>query len=178
MFGYVPQSQLDEEHRLRIEAQTVSIRESRLAMERLDTIQEYRELHQLAVSANDQLRIDHQAAMQNLLELHARQMSELLQHIAPLAPSNPFIDTDPLSPITAEEIMQTPVSGKRAMEIRDLAAAAARQREMSEADRKAQKRRWELIQTDEEKRANLMDFDSTLGISQPKPAESALNGIS
>lgn len=116
--------------------------------------------------------------LSNLLQEQARRYAEsqlaLLEHVVPLKPENTFSPDNPeLAQMSYDEIMAQPVATRQAMFLRKEAALRARERDMNESERKSAKERREHIVTDEEKRTNMGDFDSTLGIYQEPVAERA-----
>jgi hypothetical protein len=89
----------------------------------------------------------------------------MLEHIAPIDESKRFDPSDPaIAAMTPEQIRAEPASSKRGMILREKLAKAAEERLMTAKEKEERSRRLDLIVTDEERRANALDYDGTLGI--------------
>lgn len=183
MFGLV-------NRRVHAEALARRDRAQRSADERLITIKRLESQvstlrYQLTVKST--LVESYRAELKNLREqsTHERvlfnaHLARLLEHLAPL-PATPVFDPDsPVSDrMTAEEIMAELAVGKREMIARARRAQRAREREQRDKDDAQQQRREELL-TDDERRATLPDFDSTLGVytdTTPMPEKEETNDL-
>lgn len=103
----------------------------------------------------------HKHEMQKQREIYEKQIQELQARIQEYesAPPTPV----KLEDMTAEEIMRIPATSKREMFVRRMRAADARIREDNRTAEEARARRMAHL-TPEERRANMTDFDDTLGV--------------
>src|SRR5690242_2584071 len=109
MFGYIPQSQFDDEkaRRERAERRVIELERelaaaSELAGERKQMADDYRELYREEVAARRQDR-----------ELFKEQNTTLLNHLAPVATASGSDPGTPLKPVTSKDVKNQPAVSKR-----------------------------------------------------------------
>lgn len=155
------QSAYEAEHELRLDAEKVAAS----AQARCEGV---REIADGWRSAYDDLK--RQIEIER--EMHRDQLTAAFEHLAPL-PKEPHFDPDDLKlkDLTPEEILARPVSTRQGMILRKRAAQDARERAMTDSQKAAKEERATLIRTEEEKRANSIDYDPVLGVETPKEPE-------
>lgn len=144
--GYVKQELFDQERDGRIRAEV--------------SAQHWKERCESMGEANHRLEQD----LKDRHHQYANLVTELLNGLRPKEAARPETpDGAVFEEMTYAQIMAQPAVGKREMEMRDRRAQAALERMRSNKQDEQERRRQELL-TDEEKRATMPDFDSTLGV--------------
>lgn len=161
--GWVTTRELDEERNRRIEAEKQRDVAQRLAEERLVAINDWRRMHEANIKVCEAERLAHAAEVQRLREAKA-----------------PPPRVDPQPPPTAQDVMNTPVSTKRAMRERRQLADTLRAREMSEEDKALLAARQKRIDDEMDRQAREFakyDIDPSFGAAflRPEPETDAAN---